>query len=104
MVAASSRSSVHVWGAVSNSGMKPLLRMEGSFTSSKYAEILRKVFLSYVFDGPFTDGFFGLQNDRSPVHCAKKIQDFLEESAIRQLPWSPGGADMNVIENAWGLL
>ncbi|KAG0429472.1 hypothetical protein HPB47_023614 [Ixodes persulcatus] len=49
-------------------------------------------------------GFFWLQHDRSPVHCAQKVQDFLEESAIRQLPWPPGGADMDVIENVWGLL
>ncbi|KAG0433578.1 hypothetical protein HPB47_019761 [Ixodes persulcatus] len=104
MIAASGRSSVQVRSAISSSGLGPLHRMEGSFTASKYVEILREVLLPHVLDGPFPDGFFWLQLYRSPVYCAQKVQDFLEESAIRQLPWPPGGADMNVIENVWGLL
>ncbi|KAG0434286.1 hypothetical protein HPB47_019209 [Ixodes persulcatus] len=66
--------------------------------------MLREVLLPYVLDGPFPDGLFWLQHDHNPVRCAKKVKDFLEESAIRQLPLPPGGADMNVIENVWGFL
>ncbi|KAG0433027.1 hypothetical protein HPB47_020302 [Ixodes persulcatus] len=38
------------------------------------------------------------------VEPSGKVQDFLEESAIQQLPLLPGGADMNIIENMWGPL
>ncbi|KAG0445740.1 hypothetical protein HPB47_014097 [Ixodes persulcatus] len=103
-IAASGRSPVQVWGAISSSGLGPLHRIEGPFTASKYVEILREVLLPHVLEGPFPDGFFSLQQDRSPIHCAQKVQHFLEESAISQLPWPPGRADMNVIENVWGLL
>ncbi|KAM7300536.1 hypothetical protein ISCGN_016148 [Ixodes scapularis] len=48
--------------------------------------------------------FFLLQLDRSPVHQVGTVKRILEQRAINVLPWPPGGVDLNIIENVWGIL
>lgn len=103
-VLSSGRCSVSVWGAISKDGLGPLVRIEGSFTGSKYCELLVKHLIPYVLDGPFRDGCYMFQHDRSPVHKARAVSALLESYAVRQLPWPPNGADLNPIENIWAML
>ncbi|KAM7313614.1 hypothetical protein ISCGN_003467 [Ixodes scapularis] len=103
-VAASGRSVVKVWGAVSYQGLGPLYRIEGRLTSENYCNILDDVMLPYVLGGPFPDGNFFIQQDLSPVHTAGKVRTLLEERYVRQRSWPPKGADMNIIEHIWGLM
>lgn len=103
-IAASGRASVSVWGAISPHGLGPLHRIDGSLTALQYVDILDHVMLPYALDGPFPDGAFKFQHDRSPVHKAKVVRDYLEERCITELPWPPCGADINIIENVWGIM
>lgn len=60
--------------------------------------------MPYALDGPFPDGFYWLQHDRSPVHTARLAEAALDSCGVLRLPWPPSGADLNPIENVWGLL
>lgn len=103
-VLSSGRCSVSVWGAISRDGIGPLVRIEGSFTAARYCEILLEHLIPYALDGPFQDGYYLFQHDRSPVHKARAVGALLERCAVRQLPWPPNGADLNPIENIWGIM
>lgn len=100
----SGRCAVNVWGAITKHGLGPLVRIEGRFVAESYCAILRDQLLPYLLDGPFQDGCFLLQHDRSPVHTARSVTSLLEELCIRTLEWPPVGADLNAIENVWGIM
>ncbi|KAH6945097.1 hypothetical protein HPB50_007203 [Hyalomma asiaticum] len=85
-VLSSGRCSVSVWGAISKDGLGPLVRTDGKFTASYYSFLLQNTMLPCVLDGPFADGCFIFQQDKSPVRMARQ---------------PPCGADANPIENVW---
>ncbi|KAG0414638.1 hypothetical protein HPB47_008198 [Ixodes persulcatus] len=70
-VASSGRCSVSVWGALSKDGLGHLVRLDGRFNAARYMDVAETVLLPYVMDGPFSDGYFYLQQDRSPIHMAR---------------------------------
>uniref|UniRef100_A0A6B0UKW5 Putative tc1 transposase tc1-like transposase n=1 Tax=Ixodes ricinus TaxID=34613 RepID=A0A6B0UKW5_IXORI len=55
-------------------------------------------------DGPFSDGCFYLQQDRSRIHMARSVTELLEDRGVMVLEWPPQGPDMNIIENVWGAM
>ncbi|KAM7295045.1 hypothetical protein ISCGN_024550 [Ixodes scapularis] len=101
-VAASGRTMVNVWGALSKDGLRPLFRIERSLTSQIYYEVIDYVMLPYVLDGPFPDVDFTYQHDLSPVHTSGMVRSLLEERCVTELPWAPQGANLNIIEDVWG--
>ncbi|KAH6920360.1 hypothetical protein HPB50_028652 [Hyalomma asiaticum] len=103
-VLSSGRCSVSDWGAISKDGLGPLVRIEGTFNASSYCDIVKETLVPYAQDGPFPDGFYWLQHDRSPVHTARLAEAALDSCGVLRLPWPPSGADLNPIENVWGLL
>ncbi|KAG0444169.1 hypothetical protein HPB47_014088 [Ixodes persulcatus] len=103
-VATSGGRSVSVWGAIMHQGRGPLHRLEGTLTAEAYADIQHNVLLPFILEGPFPDGCFVFQQDRSPIHTSRRVRELLEELCIQELPWPPKGADFNVIENIRGLM
>ncbi|KAM7315266.1 hypothetical protein ISCGN_005048 [Ixodes scapularis] len=103
-VASSGRCAVSVWGAVSKDGLGPLIRLDGRFNSASYKELVETVLLPYALNGPFSDGCFYFQQDCSPIHKARSVRELLEDRGVMTLDWPPQGADMNIIENAWGAM
>ncbi|KAH6937087.1 hypothetical protein HPB50_025523 [Hyalomma asiaticum] len=103
-VLSSGRCSVSVWGAISRRGLGPLVRIDGSFTAAYYTSLIQYTLVPCVLDGPFPDGLYLFQQDRSPVHMAHRVTAALENLAVPTLQWPPNGADMNPIENVWGLI
>ena len=83
------RCSVSVWGAISKDGLGPLVRLEGPFTASRYCDVITRHLVPYALDGPFSDGCYFFQHDRSPIHKARIVQSLLEEHAVCQLEWPP---------------
>lgn len=103
-VLSSGRCAVSVWGAISKDGLGPLVRISGRFNASYYCGIVDDVLLPYVYDGPFKDGCFLLQHDRSPIHKARCVMQLLDDRQVPQLEWPPNAADLNPIENVWGVM
>lgn len=89
---------------MSKEGLGPLFRIEGTFIAAAYRDVLQHVFLPYVLDGPFEDGMYLFQHDGSPIHTARSVTKVLEEHVIPTLGWPPVGADINPIENIWGIM
>lgn len=86
---------------MSQHGLVPIKRMQGSLTSDGYCGIIDHVFLHYVLGGPFPDGCFPFQHDLSPIHTSRAVKRLIEARGLFELPWSPKGADLNIIEQAW---
>ncbi|KAG0438028.1 hypothetical protein HPB47_017179, partial [Ixodes persulcatus] len=103
-VASSGRCAVSVWGAMSKDGVGPLVRLDGRFTAEAYSGLIDTVLLPHALDGPFGDGFFYFQQDRSPVHMTAAVTRCLEDRGVMVLEWPPQGADMNPIENVGGAM
>ncbi|KAH6921345.1 hypothetical protein HPB50_027666 [Hyalomma asiaticum] len=101
-VASSGRTALNVWGAVSRDGLGVLHRIEGPLTSAKYCDILDYVMIPYALDGPFPDGDFLFQQDLSPVHTAKVVEELLDMRGVRCLRWVPKGANLSIIEAVRG--
>ncbi|KAG0426959.1 hypothetical protein HPB47_025985 [Ixodes persulcatus] len=98
-VAASGRRCVNVWGAISRQGLGPIFRIDGRLTSEVYSDIIDHVLFPYVLNGPFPDGDFWFQHDPSPIHTSRSTKTLLAERDIRELPWPPKGAYVNIVEN-----
>ena len=47
---------------------------------------------------------FFYQHDNAPPHRARRIQQYLEQEAVQQLPWPAVSPDLNPIEHAWSAL
>ncbi|KAH7968085.1 hypothetical protein HPB52_005570 [Rhipicephalus sanguineus] len=101
-VASSGRTAVNVWSAVSRDRLGVLHRIEGPLTSARYCDILDYVMIPYALDGPFPDGDLLFQQDLSPVHTAKVVEELLNMRGVRCLRWVPKGADLNIIEAVCG--
>lgn len=103
-VLSSGRCAVNVWGAITRDGLGPLVRLPQPFNSAAYCDVIDNTLIPYALDGPFKDGCYILQQDRSPVHTSKVVQRLLEGRGVRLLEWPPNGADLNPIENVWGTM
>lgn len=95
---------MNVWGAITAEGLGPLIRLNERFTAAEYCNVIEQVVLPFALDGPFKDGLFYYQHDLSPIHTSRSVEAMLENLAIRKLSWPAKGADINPIENVWGIM
>ncbi|KAG0414412.1 hypothetical protein HPB47_008426 [Ixodes persulcatus] len=103
-VAASGRRCVNVWGAISRQGLGPIFTIDGRLTLEVYSDIIDHILIPYVLHGPFLDGDFWFKHDLSPIHTSRFTKTLLAERGIRELPWPPKGADVNIVENVWSMI
>ena len=102
-VARSGRKSVPVWAWYSQDGAGSLHRIEGSLKKEQYVHILQTVLLPAAMQR-FPQGFIFV-HDRSPVHMSRVVREWFDNHPlITVIDWPPKGADLNPIENIWGLM
>ncbi|KAH7956135.1 hypothetical protein HPB52_006351 [Rhipicephalus sanguineus] len=51
-------------------GSDPYTRLKIPLTANSYVDIIEQVLVPFLLDGPFPDGLFVFQHDRSPIHTA----------------------------------
>ncbi|KAH8029445.1 hypothetical protein HPB51_000462 [Rhipicephalus microplus] len=103
-VASSRRCSISLWGALSKEGLGPLVRIEDRLNAVACCDLIEKVMVPYALDGPFPDGLYFFQQDRSPIHMGKSTARLLKQLRVMLLKWPPQGANMNICENVWGAM
>lgn len=84
-VLASGRCAISVWRAMRKEGLGTLVRIDGRFNAQDYCDVIDKTLVPYVLDRPFPDGCYLLQQDRSPVHRARRVSAMLEALGMCQL-------------------
>lgn len=101
----SGRRSVPVWGWMDASGPGKLVKIIGKFTGAQYNRILENEFLPAIWARYGQNASFRFIHDRSPIHKSIIVRNWSRtHPEIEVLDWPPKGADLNVIENAWGAL
>ena len=97
----SGRFSISVWAWMNDRGNGRVLRIMGRFNQDQYLAILENQMV--MIRQSFPDGFI-YQQDRSPIHTARRVNQWLVEQGVERLDWPSKGCDMSPIENAWAMV
>lgn len=103
-VAASGRSIVSVWGAMTSQGQGLLHRLDAPLNAAQYVDVLDHRHAAPHSRRAVHRWLLCAAARSSPIHQATTVKTFLEERCMNVIQWPQGGADLNLIENIWGLM
>lgn len=99
-VNATSRIKINVWGAISKNGIESLKLVSDNFTGLLYLDEVKSVALFLLQKYP---DMIWMQ-DNASIHKVEEVQQFFESNDIQKMCWPARSADMNPIENVWGII
>lgn len=95
--------SIMVWGCFSWHSIGNLQKIDGIMDARYYIRILEKN-LEESANKMNIGGEYIFMQDNDPKHTAGVTKRYFERKAINLLDWPPQSADLNPIENLWGML
>ncbi len=95
--------SVMIWAALSSAGVGPLCFLKSTVNAAIYQEILEHFMLPSA-DKLYGDAEFIFQQDLAPAHTAKGTKSWFNDHGVTVLDWPANSADLNPIENRWGIV
>lgn len=90
---------IHVWGAFSLNATPRLFLIKAGMKSADYCHIIAKRLPLTVLTQQHT-----LFHDRHPCHVSKETQRWMSSHNVNVRLFPPKDADINPIENLWGVL
>jgi len=94
---------IMVWGAMTASGLGPLVRVDEKINSDKYCRILEEHLLPYLDELGGRQAYI-FQQDNAPSHKAKSTMEWFESSSVNLLDHPACPPDLNPIERIWDIL
>ena len=91
-----------VWAGFSAQGKLELDFVTGGLGADSYIDLLERRLLPFLENIGRDDLIF--QQDNAPAHSAKATKELFLENDVTVLKWPARSADMNPIENVWGIL
>ena len=91
-----------IWGAISYKVMKGFDGVPDNMDSRKYCQMLGESLLPYAAQALGEN--WTLMHEGASVHRSKYTTKWLEDREVNVLDWAAKSPDLNIIENAWGLL
>ncbi len=95
--------SVMIWAVMSSAGVGPLCFLKSTVKAAIYQEILEHFMLPSA-DKLYGDAEFIFQQDLAPAHTAKGTKSWFNDHGVTVLDWPANSADLNPIENLWGIV
>ena len=92
--------SIMLRGCFSAAGTGTLVRIKGQMNGAKYREILDENLLQSAQDLRLRR-WFTFQQDNTPKHTAKTMQERLQDKSLNVLEWPSQSPDFKPIEPLW---
>lgn len=101
---ASGYTTINVLAVITSDGLGPLIRADDSITPEGYVDILNRILLPYLLNGPFPNRGFLLQHDPSPTYTSDEVLECIEAHGVCELRWPPKSEDLNPVQRIWSAM